>query len=92
MYYWYTLDTDDLENPSCLTISEIEWRMHCAPMHCFQSDFRQEFSSKPETDESHLVRDQDCDTGAPNQQLQYGLALPSTSVDSHYHRTTKRQI
>ncbi|GFX92804.1 hypothetical protein TNCV_2657181 [Trichonephila clavipes] len=60
--------------------------------HCFQSDFRLDFSPKPETDESHLVRDQDCDTGTPNQQLQYGFALPSTSVDSHYHPTTKRQI
>ncbi|GFU95815.1 hypothetical protein TNCV_4904071 [Trichonephila clavipes] len=27
MYYWYTLDTADLKNPSYLTISEIEWPM-----------------------------------------------------------------
>ncbi|GFY12895.1 transposable element Tcb1 transposase [Trichonephila clavipes] len=51
-----------------------------------------DFSSQPETDESHLVRDHDCDTGAPNQQLRYGFALLSTSVDSHYHPTTERQI
>ncbi|GFV87504.1 hypothetical protein TNCV_3281421 [Trichonephila clavipes] len=30
MYYWYTLDTVDLENPSCLMISEIEWPMRRA--------------------------------------------------------------
>ncbi|GFV22646.1 hypothetical protein TNCV_2078361 [Trichonephila clavipes] len=34
--------------------------------HCFQSAFRRD-SSKPEADESHVVRDQDCDIGAPNQ-------------------------
>ncbi|GFV53244.1 hypothetical protein TNCV_4313241, partial [Trichonephila clavipes] len=55
-------------------------------------DFRRDFSSKPETDENHLVRDQDCDTGAPNQQLQHRFALPSTSVDSHYPPTTERLI
>ncbi|GFX97042.1 hypothetical protein TNCV_1997741 [Trichonephila clavipes] len=58
--------------------------------HCFQSDFRRDFSSKPEIDESHLVLDQDCDIGAPNQPLQYGFALPSKSVDYHYHPTTKQ--
>ncbi|GFX48212.1 hypothetical protein TNCV_3931621 [Trichonephila clavipes] len=29
-------------------------------IHCFQSSFHRDSSSRPETDESHLVRDQDC--------------------------------
>ncbi|GFV19227.1 hypothetical protein TNCV_3224451 [Trichonephila clavipes] len=49
-------------------------------------------SSDPKIDESHLVRDQDCDIGAPNQELQYGFALLTPSVDSHCHPTTQRQI
>ncbi|GFT17100.1 retrovirus-related Pol polyprotein from transposon 297 [Trichonephila clavipes] len=42
--------------------------------HCFQSAFRRDSSSKPKTDESHLVRDQGCmadGVGAPYQDLQY---------------------
>ncbi|GFT15759.1 hypothetical protein TNCV_4943131 [Trichonephila clavipes] len=49
-------------------------------------------SSKPETDESRLVRDQNCDIGAPNQELQYGFAMPSPSVVSYCHTATERQI
>ncbi|GFT24223.1 hypothetical protein TNCV_2064521 [Trichonephila clavipes] len=30
--------------------------------------------------------------GAPNQELQYGFALPSPSVVSHCHPTTERRI
>ncbi|GFV86265.1 hypothetical protein TNCV_2093061 [Trichonephila clavipes] len=44
---------------------------------------------------SYLVRDQDCmaySVGVPNQELQYGFALPSPSVVSHCHSTTERQI
>ncbi|GFV09723.1 hypothetical protein TNCV_2597781 [Trichonephila clavipes] len=53
--------------------------------------FKRDSSSKPETDKSHLVRDQDCmedGVGTPNQELQYGFALSSLSVVSHYHPTT----
>ncbi|GFW19850.1 hypothetical protein TNCV_3561531 [Trichonephila clavipes] len=52
--------------------------------HCCQSAFRLDSSSKPETDESHLVRDQDCmmiGVGTLNQEFLYGFAcglpLPS---------------
>ena len=34
MYSWYTLDCVDLENPSFLRISEIEWPMRRAPTIC----------------------------------------------------------
>ncbi|GFW19883.1 hypothetical protein TNCV_3561861 [Trichonephila clavipes] len=50
--------------------------------HYFQSAFRRDSSSKPETDESHLVRDLDCmvdGVGTPNQELQYGFVLPLPS-------------
>ncbi|GFV36532.1 hypothetical protein TNCV_2260511 [Trichonephila clavipes] len=65
--------------------------MNCIRLtsHCFQ---RRDSSSKPETDESHLVRNQDCDINAPDQELQYGFALPSSSVNSHCHPITQRQI
>ncbi|GFU39935.1 hypothetical protein TNCV_2531781 [Trichonephila clavipes] len=56
----------------------------------FQSAFRRDSSSKPQTDESRLVRDEDCRldvVGAPNQELQNGFALPSRS-----HPTTERHI
>ncbi|GFV42095.1 hypothetical protein TNCV_2602951 [Trichonephila clavipes] len=49
--------------------------------------------SKPEIDECHLVRDQDCrvdGVGTPNQELQYGFALPLPKVVSQIHPTTKR--
>ncbi|GFU68029.1 hypothetical protein TNCV_2823721 [Trichonephila clavipes] len=49
---------------------------------------------KANTDESHLVQDQDCTAfgvAAPNQELLHGFALPSPSVVSHYH-PTERQI
>ncbi|GFX80662.1 hypothetical protein TNCV_499291 [Trichonephila clavipes] len=52
-------------------------------------------SSKPETNESLLVRDQNYMTdgvGALNQELQYGFALPSPSVVSHCHPTTECKI
>ncbi|GFX81949.1 hypothetical protein TNCV_2571481 [Trichonephila clavipes] len=63
--------------------------------HCFQSAFRRDSSSKPETDESHLVRDKDCmaeGVGAPNQELLDGFAWPSPSVVSNGHPTTECQI
>ncbi|GFW36638.1 hypothetical protein TNCV_1956381 [Trichonephila clavipes] len=63
--------------------------------HCFQSTLKHDSSSKPETDESHLVRDQDCiadGVRAPNQELLYGFPLPSPSMISHCHPTTKGQI
>ncbi|GFX26024.1 hypothetical protein TNCV_2273651 [Trichonephila clavipes] len=50
--------------------------------------FRRDSSSKPETDESHLVRNQDCVISTPSKELQYGFA----SVDSHCHPTTECQI
>ncbi|GFW05516.1 uncharacterized protein TNCV_436971 [Trichonephila clavipes] len=37
MYCWFTLDSLDLENPSCLTILEIECPLRYAPMICLQS-------------------------------------------------------
>ncbi|GFW20164.1 uncharacterized protein TNCV_2321051 [Trichonephila clavipes] len=37
MYSWYTLDNVHLENPSGLTISEIEWPMSQAPTICTRS-------------------------------------------------------
>ncbi|GFW44145.1 hypothetical protein TNCV_3855061 [Trichonephila clavipes] len=63
--------------------------------HWFQSAFRRDSSAKPRADESHLVRDQDCiadGIGTPDQELQYGFALPSPSVVSHCHPTTERQF
>ncbi|GFW06120.1 hypothetical protein TNCV_4479121 [Trichonephila clavipes] len=45
--------------------------------------FQRDFSAKPETDESHLVRDQDCmadGIGAPNQELRYDFVLSSMFV------------
>ncbi|GFW57838.1 hypothetical protein TNCV_2927571 [Trichonephila clavipes] len=53
------------------------------------------FFFKDETDKSHLVRDPHCmvdGVDAPNQELQYGFALPSPSVVSHCHPTRERQI
>ncbi|GFV60561.1 DUF4817 domain-containing protein [Trichonephila clavipes] len=43
-------------------------------------------------EESHLVRDQDCDVGSPNQELQKGFALPLPSGVSHCHPTTERNV
>ncbi|GFU48581.1 hypothetical protein TNCV_1439541 [Trichonephila clavipes] len=60
--------------------------------HCFQSAFRRDSSSKPETDECHLVQNQDIGIGSPNQELQYGFALPLPSVVSHCHPTTERKM
>ncbi|GFS54708.1 uncharacterized protein TNCV_2749661 [Trichonephila clavipes] len=56
----------------------------------FLSAFRQNSSSKLETDESHLVCNQDCmvdGVSAPNQELHFGFALLSQS-----HPITERQI
>ncbi|GFW01531.1 hypothetical protein TNCV_5137141 [Trichonephila clavipes] len=50
--------------------------------------FRRDSSSKPETDEIRLVRDQGCmvdDLSAPNQELQHGFALLSPNEVSHRH-------
>ncbi|GFS83569.1 hypothetical protein TNCV_1657851 [Trichonephila clavipes] len=63
--------------------------------HCLQIVFRQDSSSNPQTDESHLVRDQDCKAdgvSAPNQKLQYGFALLLPSEVSQCHPTTECQI
>ncbi|GFW37519.1 hypothetical protein TNCV_861261 [Trichonephila clavipes] len=74
------------------TFRDNRWVRHLSLTSCA---FRRYSSSKPETDESHLVRDQDYMTdgvGASNQELQYGFALPSPSVVWHCHPTTERQI
>ncbi|GFV59908.1 hypothetical protein TNCV_3960231 [Trichonephila clavipes] len=36
MYSWYTLETADLENPSYLTSSEIEWPLRYASTICLR--------------------------------------------------------
>ncbi|GFS56794.1 hypothetical protein TNCV_2222141 [Trichonephila clavipes] len=68
--------------------------MRVSQKHCFQSAFRRDSSSKPETDESHLVRYEGLadGVGAPNQELEYGFAFPLPSVVLHRHPTTERQI
>ncbi|GFX51836.1 hypothetical protein TNCV_5015381 [Trichonephila clavipes] len=67
----------------------------CLTSALLQKPFSIDSSLKPDKDESHLVRDEDCPAdgaGAPNQQLQYGFALPSPSVVSDYHPTIENQI
>ncbi|GFV87835.1 hypothetical protein TNCV_781171 [Trichonephila clavipes] len=62
---------------------------------CFQSVSRRDSFSKQETNESHLMRDQDCmvdDVEAAIQELRYGFALALPCVVLHCHPTTKRQI
>ncbi|GFT95816.1 transposable element Tc3 transposase [Trichonephila clavipes] len=52
------------------------------PEIIFKIVFQRDSSSKSETDESYLVRDQDCvveDVSAANQELQYDFSLPSPS-------------
>ncbi|GFU15428.1 hypothetical protein TNCV_2700261 [Trichonephila clavipes] len=57
--------------------------------------FQRISSSTPETNESHLVRDQNrlaVGVGAPNQELQDCLALPPPSEVSHCHPATYPQV
>ncbi|GFX20618.1 hypothetical protein TNCV_4269501 [Trichonephila clavipes] len=86
-----TLTFDINPNVSKQTRAEVEQLL----LHCLESAFRRYSSSKLETDESHLMRDQDCmwdDVGTPNQELKNGFVLPLVSVLSHCHPTTERQI
>ncbi|GFV02514.1 hypothetical protein TNCV_3438291 [Trichonephila clavipes] len=69
-----------------------EGNLSVLPLKTPMSAVRQDSSSKPETDESHLVRDQGFadGVGAHIQELQYVFAMPSPSVVSHCHPTTER--
>ncbi|GFV67573.1 hypothetical protein TNCV_4622531 [Trichonephila clavipes] len=57
--------------------------------------FRRDSSSKPETDEIHLVRDQDCmadGLGVLDQEFHHGFVLLLPSVLWNCHPTTEHHI